>query len=122
MKKSILTTLLLLVSMTLPFAGVNAEEPTAIGSSTLVRSEKASDKRRVPSSTRIVCEVFADMIVFEANFDYEIISVSLSDENGITNATITPFEPFIISTLLPGTTYITCTTETGTVYSGELTL
>lgn len=122
MKKSILTTLLLLVSMTLPFAGVNAEEPTAIGSSTLVRSEKASDKRRVPSSTRIVCEVFADMIVFEANFDYEIISVSLSDENGITNATITPFEPFIITTLHPGTTYITCTTETGTVYSGELTL
>ncbi len=65
------------------------------------------------------------MLVFDANFEYECISVSVSGEDATTpiEGTITPFQPYIIiPSSMIGEYSIQCTTEGGAVYEGTITL
>ena len=65
------------------------------------------------------------MLVFDANFEYEFISVSVIGEDATTSieGTITPIQPYIIiPAFMIGEYSIQCTTEGGAVYEGTITL
>lgn len=78
----------------------------------------------MPPMTFIDCEVINDMLVFDANFDYEYMNVEVtgSEINSVINSTFTFFEPYIITNRLSGECTIRCTTDGGSVYEGTITL
>lgn len=120
------TCLLLLFVSSL--AGMNlkilADEP-GNNKTTLTQLRSSNDKKRIPSRTFIECEAINGMLVFDANFEYEFISVSVIGEDATTSieGTITPIQPYIIiPAFMIGEYSIQCTTEGGAVYEGTITL
>lgn len=87
------TCLLLLFVSSL--AGMNlkilADEP-GNNKTTLTQLRSSDDKKRIPSRTFIECEAINGMLVFDANFEYEFISVSVIGEDATTSieGTIAP--------------------------------
>ena len=75
----------------------------------------------MPPMTFIDCEIINDMLVFDANFDYEYMEVEVSGSESLSDI-LTQTQPFIEAPVLPGTYTIRCTTEGGAVYEGTITL
>ncbi len=101
-----------------------ADEP-GNNKTTLTQLRSSNDKKRIPSRTFVECEAINGMLVFDANFEYEFISVSVIGEDATTSieGTITPIQPYIIiPAFMIGEYSIQCTTEGGVVYEGTITL
>lgn len=102
-----------------------ADTPTTPSSTKLNEITSLSGKKRIPSKRYVVCEVINNMLVFDANFEYEFISVSVIGEDNTTpiEGTITPLQPYIITPAsMIGEYSIQCTTDGGAVYEGSITL
>ncbi|HAB41297.1 MAG TPA: hypothetical protein DCE24_05520 [Porphyromonadaceae bacterium] len=125
MMKKLLSILIIISVHFLSLNFVNAEEPQTNKTGLLTKHQESNNKKRLPSRTYILCEAINGMLVFDANFEYECISVSVSGEDATTpiEGTITPFQPYIIiPSSMIGEYSIQCTTEGGAVYEGTITL
>lgn len=98
-----------------------ADTPPTPSSTTLNEITSLSGKKRIPSKRHVVCEVINNMLVFDANFEYEYMDVEVSGSESITSV-LTPTQPFIEVHFLSGTYTIRCTTDGGAVYEGTITL
>lgn len=98
-----------------------ADTPPTPSSTTLNEITSLSGKKRIPSKRHVVCEVINNMLVFDANFEYEYMDVEVSGQESILDV-LTPTQPFIEAPTLQGTYTIRCTTNGGTVYEGTITL
>ena len=101
-----------------------ADEPEN-NKTALTQLRSSNDKKRIPSRTFIECEAINGMLVFDANFEYEFISVIVRGEDITTpiEGIITPIQPYIITpSSMIGEYSIQCTTNGGAVYDGTITL
>lgn len=94
---------------------------------TLVLTVKRGDSHRPgkPSNNIILSTYENGVLVFDANFEYEYISVSVIGEDNTTpiEGTVTPLQPYIITPAsMIGEYSIQCTTDGGAVYEGTITL
>ncbi len=102
-----------------------ANTPTNSTTGILKQVPKSEQGKRAPSMTFIECESINRMLIFNSNFEYEFMYVTVegSNNDNIIEGTITPTEPYIfLPSSLEGTYTIRCTTDGGAVYEGTITL
>lgn len=112
---------LLLLSFSLCTINMYADEPEHDGT-TLHQTYDPKNKKRMPSKNFILCEVINDILLFEANFDYECMTVEITGDStsGEIKNVITPFEPYVIIPQLSGECTIRCITDAGAIYESTL--
>lgn len=98
-----------------------ADTPPTPSSTKLNEITSLSGKKRIPSKRHVVCEIINNMLVFDANFEYEYMDVEVSGPESLSDM-LTPLQPYIEAPALSGTYTIRCTTDGGAVYEGTITL
>lgn len=96
---------------------------TKFGRLILIKSPNRG--KRIPPMTYIDCEVMDDMIMFDANFDYESMNVTVNAPNLTVPivGSFSVFEPYIVvPSRLTGESTIRCTTDGGAIYEGTIAL
>lgn len=105
---------------------IHAEEPSESSSTStrLQRTYIPGHGKRVPNKLFIECILINNFVTFEANFDYEYMTVEITSNNtsGVIENVIIPFEPYVLISDLSGECTIRCTTDGGAVYEGILIL
>lgn len=103
----------------------SGDTPYETASGRLILIKSPSRGKRMPPMTFIDCEVINDMLVFDANFEYENINVTVSGTNLAVpiEGIFSKFEPYIVfPSTLTGEHKVRCTTDSGAVYEGTITL
>ena len=107
-------------------APIHAEEPSESTSTStrLQRTYTPGHGKRVPTKLFIECILTNNSVIFDANFDYEYMTVEIISDSTSREieSVITPFEPYVIIPGLSGECIIRCTTDTGVLYEGILIL